>query len=220
MKRKQQLVVIGKYVKKYFAEFQQPGYQFHNFKRTKAIISAVEKLLKKTTVTEDDQFILLTAAWFREIDLATNTDGRRLSASGIAKNLLISQQTDPALIEKVQELIMVTEETAPVDKALPSILLDALYAYAGKKSFEALTGKLRRETEKVKEKKVSKIAWLTETYEWMGLFHYRTDRARSLWEKGFQKNLSKVKLALNKRSVPADLVTPKKKDRRTDEGIC
>ena len=60
------LIEAEKFVKEIFKKKLNPLFVFHNLKHTKQVVNAAREIAKHYQLNDEDQFVLLLAAWFHD----------------------------------------------------------------------------------------------------------------------------------------------------------
>ncbi len=181
-----------------------PAFTYHNMDHTLAVVSACTRLAELEGINEENQRLLLLAAYFHDTGLTTisSTDrdtynaGRAVheqKAVQIARDTLSTFGLKAEEIETVSRLILATKwGHIPID-LLEQIIADADMSSVGQppnsflQSNKALLEELRSFGLKIQDEE-----WYENQSEWIKTCVYHTPSARTLFDKNRLLNMMAI----------------------------
>jgi len=184
---------IAKHVAAFFDEHPHPELFYHNFDHTQYVVKAALKIADHYQLNGADLFVLSAAAWFHDTGYMVDVQTHESSSTLLAKEYLKKHDVDDAIIEKVMSTIMATSMPQQPVTLLEQILCDADLYHLSKNSFMGQSNQLRKETEALNNKEISKDDWWPGTIAFMEGHHYTTDYGRRVLEPLKAENLVLLK---------------------------
>jgi predicted metal-dependent HD superfamily phosphohydrolase len=183
----------SKSVETYFLEHCRPELTFHNLKHTRYVVRAVERIAAHSHLSNDDLFVVMAAAWFRETGYLTAYEEPAVTSAGLAVNFLKEEGIDQPLISMITDLIRVEQRNMKPGLTLEGIILDAETYELGKKSFVRKTELLRKERQLISNKHIEKNEWNKQTIAFLEKHEYYSSFSRALLTNQKVENLFHLK---------------------------
>jgi hypothetical protein len=101
------------------------GLVYHNIKHTRNVVRNVEIIGLHEEVSEEEMFILKTAAWFHDLGYINTYDGHEDESKIIAKKFLIKEGAVEFIIDSVLSAIDATRVPQKPKNKLEEIIADA-----------------------------------------------------------------------------------------------
>ena len=194
------------------------SYCFHNALHTRDVVKATEEMSRHYNLSDEDHFIVLTAAYFHDLGYLSGgaTDHEQRSADA-ATQFLRDNGVSAEVIEKVEGCILSTRMPQSPRNLLEKILCDADLFHLGKATFEERNKLMLQEAEKVQGVKIDKSTWRMLTISLLEKHKYHTDYAQEHLEEGKQVNLDALKKKQKKSQAKVEATS--EKSRKPERGI-
>lgn len=193
MSFQQLLEEVKQYVLSYFETHHDPELVYHDLKHSKDVVITATRLANHYQLSDQDFFIVITAAWFHDTGYFTDRANHENKSIALAEQFLKDHEVEAAIIEQVKACILATCMPQQPTGLLQEILCDADLFHLGTADFTDKSKRLRKEIETVKHLELDKQQWRAKNIEFMESHHYFTDYARLLLNDQKEKNLRKLK---------------------------
>jgi hypothetical protein len=169
-----------------------PRLLYHNINRIKEVVKAAKKIAKYSELSDQDNFILLSASWF--FDIGTTCSVIKFENQIVYISAFMAENNvDKSITDRAISLIMATDfEHSPVS-LLEEIIKDAITYYYGKKSFANTIEDQRKEIELIRQKELAPHAWLTKNLTLLENHKYHTIYCRQTLDESKNKNISEIR---------------------------
>ena len=182
---------IENYVFSLFKDTLSFDYTYHNFMHTVMVVEAVKKLIKLSEISPEEEFNLITAAWFHDTGYTVSLDQHEKHSATIAADYLREHQFSDLIIQKVQKLILSTEINSTPESLSEFILRDADSFHLGNEEYPKFAELLRNEIVKTHQKEFTDFEWHLENRNFFLNYHrFYSDAAKQLWQN--QKDLNLI----------------------------
>lgn len=164
---------------------------YHSIAHTRDVVSAVERLALLEDVTDEGLFLLKSAATYHDAGFVEEYDNNEPIGARLADEILPKYGYTEQHIEKIKELIYVTQIPHSPKNQLEEIICDADLDYLGRDDFHEIAGRLCRELiehGKIKDEK----QWDEIQVSFLTSHKYFTKTAKKTRSKKKQKNLQEV----------------------------
>lgn len=197
---------VEHFVTLYFKTHQDNRFAYHNRNHTKDVVTAVTRIADHYQLSEEDRFIVTTAAWFHDTgysgsDSANHEERGALIAIDFLKGLSIPQ----GVINKIRGCIMATQMPQHPATLLESILCDADLFHLGTDDLREKSKLMRKEYEALNNKEIKKSEWRAKTIALMEHHQYHTDYVRLLLGGQKENNLRELKA---RQKEPVEAIPP------------
>ncbi len=118
---------------------------YHSIAHTKDVVKAVEHLALLENVTDEGLFLLKSAATYHDAGFIEQYDANEPIGARLAQEILPKYGYTEEHIEKIKELIYVTQIPHKPKNHLEEIMCDADLDYLGREDFHEIADKLRDE---------------------------------------------------------------------------
>ncbi len=189
------------------------NYLYHNIKHTEDVVASANFLAKGFHLNKKDHDILVLAAWFHDVEYASNKELHEEKGAKIASDFLIKEDYDQHSIDQVVKCIKATKMHYQPTDFLEKLIRDADCAHLGKKIAQRRSDLLRMEWELVEGKHLSEIEWLKTNVDFLQDHKYYTTIAKSEWGPTKEKNLKKIEKQLNAIIVKEDDISTTKEEK-------
>ncbi len=164
---------------------------YHNVKHTIDVVTQVELIGRAENVTEEDMLVLKTAALFHDMGHLINYDTHEEESVKLAKKILPEYKYTDKQVEKICELILVTQMPPEPKTLLEQIMCDADLDYLGRTDFVPVSINLYKEL--AERKKIDSILeWNQMQLKFIKGHQYFTKTAQKLREVNKKKQLENI----------------------------
>jgi predicted metal-dependent HD superfamily phosphohydrolase len=170
---------------------------YHGIQHTLDVVKAVERYALMEGVTDEGLFILKSAATYHDAGFVEKYDHNEPVGARMAEEILPQYGYTQDDIDKIKELIYVTQIPHQPKSLLEEIICDADLDYLGRDDFHEIADRLRREL-KEHGKINSDRAWDEMQVKFLTMHKYFTATAKASREAKKQKNLEEVKERLER----------------------
>jgi predicted metal-dependent HD superfamily phosphohydrolase len=182
------------YVKSFFDAHVNENLYYHNRTHTEKVVEAATMMAQHYQLNDRDFFIVNIAALFHDIGYLTGEgQGHEERGAKMAEAFLAGTGVEPAVIAAIRQCILATQLPQRPMNLLEEIVCDADLFHFGTDEFSERNKLMRKETEAVKQKKISKEEWRRGTIRFVASHHYYTDYARLLLDEKQRENLARLK---------------------------
>lgn len=168
------------------------GYHFHDFRHVINVVESCEEISKSYNLDEEEQFVLLAAAWFHDAGYSGGSDNHEERSAAMADDFLKSHGISETLTEKVKSAILATKMPQTPKDRIEEILCDADLSHLGRKNYWERVGKLRHELAVARDRIMGDEEWLDFEIQFMTEHDYFTKIASALYGKRKRKNLRRL----------------------------
>ncbi|PID58968.1 MAG: HD family phosphohydrolase [Ignavibacteriae bacterium] len=226
------LLKVKNYILDYYKKYIPAENIYHNIYHIQQTVEYVMQIGKHCNISDEDMELLLIAAWFHDTGYTSTREGHENKSIKIAKKYLTNINYPSEKINKVCNLISVTEIPQKPKNLLEEIICDADLAHLGTKDFFDQTELLRLEFEKKEKREITDFEWLKLNIDFLTSSKFFTNYAKSEFEPTKMKNILKLqkkykkkvesrknqktrkeKIDIEKKKLSAKSVQAKKSDR-------
>ncbi|MDB5020200.1 MAG: phosphohydrolase [Pedobacter sp.] len=166
---------------------------YHNFSHTEHVVKHAEELASYYKLDEKAFFVVLSASWFHDLGYLDKWEEHEQRGAEAAAAFLAERGVDEETIMAVRGCILATKMPQSPKGLLEQIVCDSDLYHLGSDDFKDRNRLMRKETENLLGKDVSKDTWRLGTIKLMESHHYHTDYCTNLLEKRKRKNLESLK---------------------------
>jgi len=166
---------------------------YHDLVHTEDVVKAVVKIANHYQLSDQDFFIVNTAAWFHDTGYLTDFAEHEARGAASAKEYLSSKSVDPGVIEQVANCILSTKMPQHPVGLLEQIVCDADLFHLGGDSFRERNKLMRKEAQACVGRDIDKADWRLKTIWLFENHHYHTAYARELLTAKKEMNLEWLK---------------------------
>ncbi len=175
---------------------------YHSISHTKDVVRAVERYALYEDVTDEGLFLLKTAATYHDAGFVESYEKNEYIGARMAEEILPKFGYSPEHIERIKELIYVTEVPHKPQNKLEEIMCDADLDYLGRDDFEVISQRLCQELADNDKVKTFKEWDKMQVFFLTKLHSYFTDTAKRTRNDKKEENLQKVIARLEKDEYP------------------
>jgi len=184
---------IKQYVTSFFHTHTNEKLVYHNQAHTENVVSAAVEIANHYRLSDQDYFIVVTAAWFHDIGYYTDPPRHEEKGAEEAAVFLKRQGIDDAIIQTVKQCIHATRLPQSPETLLEKIVADADLFHFGTSKFNDANKLMRKEFVALHNIDISKDEWRTKTIRLLESHQYHTDYCRLLLSDTKARNLEKLK---------------------------
>lgn len=192
------------------------SFTYHNLRHTKVVVNAVKAILTAENLSENEEQLLLVAAWFHDTGYTQGCTKHEEASVVIATSFLREKQQSEVFISEVNKLIEATVHDYEPQNILEKIIRDADYAHFGSLDYPVICEQLRAEWQITMQKVFSNEEWARENLLFMEEKHrYQTAYAVQHWQPIKDKNIQLLKGMDQKELKIEKIEVVKKKDKKS-----
>ncbi len=190
------LKIVDQYITELFRDELPDGIKYHNADHTlhptKGVVVVAHNIAMSENISEHDRELLITAAYFHDTGYIREYKKNEPIAARMAGRILKLIGYKPNEVEKIQEMILLTDPEREPKTRVEKILCDSDLDNLGREDFLKLDGKLR-EGRRARGIDVSDdVEWYRNTLEFVKEHQYYTESQKKLREKGKQNNIKRL----------------------------
>ena len=221
------MTIIQKAEETVFALFKDSlstAYTYHNFNHTLRVINAIEKLMDKEKVTQQEKTALLLAGWFHDTGYINGNENHEEKSVVLLKDFLKEEAVDPELLQLAEKLILVTQMNKEPQTLAECIIRDADSSHFANENYLSVCELLREEWKHTLNKSYSDLEWALENRNMLTQCHrYYTDYAKRKWQPLKSANIALIQEKIQALEVESVKNATKKKkvekEERPERGI-
>ena len=194
--QKEILVQVKAFVLKLFSEKINYRFAFHNIRHTKDVVNAAKKISKHYKLSDDDEFALISAAWFHDTGFCDGVIERHEIRSKTIARKFFRNKVNNEIVLKVLGCIQATRMPQKPLTFIEKIICDADLYHLGTHKYKKLSLLLKKEREAYYNKKISESEWIQKDIEFLIFHQYFTGYCR--------KHLEPVSLEWLKKLLAAE----------------
>jgi hypothetical protein len=199
---------VESFVKELYEKNQTDNLLFHTLEHTENVVDHAKEISAQNQLSDKEQFILYTAAWFHDTGhLFTEPARHELRSVELMKNFISKYVTEEELIKEIGDTILATKLPRNPKGIIQEILCDADTYHLGTKEFKSTNKHLKKEYEK-RHVPEANNGWSQNALNFLETHQYYTDYCKKLLDEGKKKNISRLKkkLKMSKDEAKTDLV--------------
>lgn len=182
------------YVTELYTKQVRPEFVFHNLEHTEDVVEACSRITEYHQLEEDDNLVLLLAAWFHDTGYAKGeASDHETESIRRATEFLRRQGADDSIIQKVGSSIEATRMPQSPVTLVEKILCDADLYHLSTEDFKARNQLLKQEREYLFKQKISKGEWRKSNISFLESHKYLTEYGQKFLEPKKLENLNALK---------------------------
>jgi len=189
---------VHQFALQFFREHSDGRVIYHDLTHTQQVAAAATQIANHYHLSNNDFFIVLTAAWFHDIGYFIDMSQHEAKSAEYIANYLRDKQIDETTINAVANCILATKLPQLPNNLLEQIVCDADLFHFGTDEFGERNKLMRKEYISVSGKEVSKEDWRKKTIQLLESHHYFTDYCQLLLNGKKQENLEQLKKKVEK----------------------
>jgi predicted metal-dependent HD superfamily phosphohydrolase len=188
---------VESFVRELYEKNQTGNLLFHTLEHTENVVDYVKEIAAQSQLTDREQFILYTAAWFHDTGhLFTEPSRHEMRSVELMKDFLSRHIQDEQTIREIGDAILSTKMPRNPEGLLQEILCDADTYHLGTKEFKKTNKILKKEYE-LRRVPEPADGWNRSALSFLESHRYFTEYCRNLLNEGKQKNINRLRKKLN-----------------------
>src|SRR3954469_5769327 len=188
---------VESFVRELYEKNQTGNLLFHTLEHTENVVDYVKEIAAQSQLTDREQFILYTAAWFHDTGhLFTEPSRHEMRSVELMKDFLSRHIQDEQTIREIGDAILSTKMPRNPEGLLQEILCDADTYHLGTKKFKT-TNKLLKKEYELRRVPEPADGWNRSALSFLESHRYFTEYCRNLLNEGKQKNINRLRKKLN-----------------------
>lgn len=184
------------------------SYTYHNFNHTQRVVTAAKNLILNEKVSDEEAEIILIATWLHDTGYIKTIENHEEESALIAREFLQKNGKSDEYIEKVSNLIRLTEVNSAPQTIAEKIIKDADYSHFASPDYISICELLREEWKVTLNKTFTDLEWAQENKRILNqCHHYFTDFAKENWQSAKDQNIFLLQKEIQKLSGETDLST-------------
>ncbi|HEY0678944.1 MAG TPA: Pycsar system effector family protein [Chitinophagaceae bacterium] len=196
---------VENFVTELFEKNQTENLLYHNLEHTEQVVERAKEIGLQYELSEKDQFILYTAAWFHDTGhLFVEPEKHEIKSVDLMKDFISKYTDDESMLKEIGDCILATRMPRNPQTILQQIICDADTYHLGTKDFKSTNKQLRKEYE-LRNINPPAVGWRRGSLEFMEAHEFYTDYCKNLLNEGKAENTEKLKKKLGEKEGVADI---------------
>jgi HD superfamily phosphodiesterase len=192
--------LASEFVSKLLNENLPSEFTYHNLIHAREVFEAVTELGKNSGLPDEELEIIQVAAWFHDTGFIKGYLDHEYKSIEIVKEFLENICYPDKKTDRITEIIIMTEMANIPSSLSDKIIKDADILHIGKEDCCSKCLALKSELESIDHKKITESEWLHSSLDFINGTLFFTDYAKSKYEEGRQKNISRLNEMIKKLS--------------------
>lgn len=207
-----------------FKDKLSPSYTYHNFNHTLRVVNAIEKLMDKEKVTQNEKTALLLAGWFHDTGYIDGGENHEQRSVALLRDFIKGETIDAEILALAESLILVTQFCKEPKTTAENVIRDADSAHFASENYLSLCELLREEWKHTVGKQFSDLEWALENRNMLTQCHrYYTEYAKRKWQSQKDANIAliqeKIQSIENESAKSAGKKKKGEKEEKPERGI-
>ena len=187
---------VESFVKELYDKNQTDKLLFHTIEHTENVVEHAKEISAHYQLTEKEQFVLYTAAWFHDTGhLFTDPSRHELRSVELMKDYLSKYVPEDGMLKEIGEAILATKMPRNPKGQLQEILCDADTYHLGTKEFKATNKALKKEYE-LRKLPEALNEWNKNALAFLESHQFYTPYCKELLQEGKEKNIKRLRKKL------------------------
>jgi predicted metal-dependent HD superfamily phosphohydrolase len=184
---------VESFVTELYEKNQTDKLAFHNLEHTEKVVEHAREIGSQYELSERDQFVLYTAAWFHDTGhLFTDPSRHEMRSVELMKDFLTKYTPEEGLLTEIGDCILATRMPRNPQSTLQMIICDADTYHLGTKEFKTTNKQIRKEYEN-RDLPSPAAGWKRSTLDFMESHVFYTDYCKNLLAEGKRQNTEKLR---------------------------
>ncbi|MGZ5133771.1 MAG: Pycsar system effector family protein, partial [Flavitalea sp.] len=185
------------FAKDLFQQYGNKNLLFHNLDHTENVVERTKEISLQYSLSENDQFIVYTAAWFHDTGhLLVDPSKHEIKSVELMKTFIAKYSAEEEIIQQISDCILATKMPRNPQNQLQKILCDADTYHLGTKEFKTTNKQLRKEYE-LRNITEPPGGWRKASLDFLLAHEYYTDYCKQLLNDGKMENLERLRKKLD-----------------------
>ena len=195
------LTLVEAHVRELYSNIS-PVFHYHSLEHTLTVVHATREIGQHESLTEHEQLIAETAAWFHDVGYA-RSNVRHEELSSFRSTLVLTRMgVSFDDMELIEGCILVTQLGSEPKNQMQDVLCDADMYHLTMDDFWLWSGRLRREWQETQGLKMTNAEWTLNNIRFMGSVKMRTGYGQNVLLPRIQANIIKLEEMLESGLFP------------------
>jgi predicted metal-dependent HD superfamily phosphohydrolase len=195
------LTLVEAHVRELYSNIS-PVFHYHSLEHTLTVVHATREIGQHESLTEHEQLIAETAAWFHDVGYARSNVGHEELSSFRSTLVLTRMGVSFDDMELIEGCILVTQLGSEPTNQMQDVLCDADMYHLTMDDFWLWSGRLRREWQETQGLKMTNAEWTLNNIRFMGSVKMRTGYGQNVLLPRIQANIIKLEEMLESGLFP------------------
>lgn len=187
---------VENFVTELYEKNQTDSLVFHNLSHTEKVVERAKEIGQQYQLSEKDQFILYSAAWFHDAGhLFVDPSQHEIKSAELMRDFLSRYVEDDEVLREIGDCILATRMPRNPDTTLQQIICDADTYHLGTKEFRTTNKQVKKEYE-LRKIQVPPGGWKKSSFNFIENHVFYTDYCKNLLDKGKQDNIERLRKKL------------------------
>lgn len=181
------------FVTELYEKNQTDSLVFHNLRHTEAVVEHTKEIAQQYQLSEQEQFVLYSAAWFHDTGhLFVDPANHEIKSVELMRDFLSKYTEDEELLRGIGECILSTRMPRNPQTLLQQIICDADTYHLGTKEFRTTNKQIKKEYD---QRKIPAPpgGWKKASLSFIESHTFYTDYSKTLLDEGKKQNIEKLK---------------------------
>lgn len=210
---------VEDFVREKFAANSNTNLVYHTIQHTEKVVANATQIALHYQLNEQDDFIVVVAAWFHDIGYFTKPENHEPESAAIAESFLSEKDVSLDIINEIKRVILATRIPQNPHSLNEKILCDADLFHLGSEDFTTHSKRIHEECMLLNGKEVSKNQWRKKDLAFLQTHTYHTTYCKDLLDKKKQKNIKKVMAKLEEDTANKKPVSDTKNEDLPSKGV-
>ncbi|OOQ59943.1 Pycsar system effector family protein [Mucilaginibacter pedocola] len=203
MNYQDQLKQVHEYVLSYYKAHADPRLVYHDRQHTENMVNRAVEIANHYQVNDHDYFVVVASGWFHDTGYMVDINNHEEESAKLAETYLKNIGVHEEDIADIKGCIMATRMPQSPLSLLEKVICDADLYHLGTDDFFDTDKLLRKETETLHDKEISKQEWRLKSIAFLSAHQYHTDYCQVLLNTGKQHNIDILKQKASKSDAKA-----------------
>jgi predicted metal-dependent HD superfamily phosphohydrolase len=184
---------VENFVTELYEKNQTDNLVFHNLQHTEKVVERAKEIAQQYQLSEQEQFILYSAAWFHDTGhLFVDPSKHEVRSVELMRDFLSKHTNDEELLKETGECILATRMPRNPQTMLQQIICDADTYHLGTKEFKSTNKQIKKEYD-LRKIPAPLGGWKKASLDFIESHEFYTDYCRDLLNEGKQDNIEKLR---------------------------
>lgn len=218
---------VESFVTELYEKNQTDNLVFHNLEHTEKVVERAKEIAQQYQLSEQEQFILYSAAWFHDTGhLFVDPSKHEIRSVELMRDFVSKHTDDEELLKAIGECILATRIPHNPRTMLEQIICDADTYHLGTKEFKTTNKQIKKEYD-LRKIPAPAGGWKKGSLDFIVNHTFYTDYCKNLLDEGKHANIERLRKKVDdsedEESTPATITTtpifgePDMKDKKGDD---
>lgn len=191
------------FVTELFEKNQTDNLVFHTLEHTEKVVERAREIAQQYQLSEQEQFILYSAAWFHDTGhLFVDPSSHEIKSVELMRDFLSRHVDDEEMLRQISDCIMATRMPRNPQTLLEQIICDADTYHLGTKEFKTTNKQIKKEYE-LRKAPAPHGGWKKGSLDFIESHTFYTDYSKNLLDEGKKQNIKNLKKKVNNKDEDA-----------------